>query len=227
MTPPDPTGFVEPRPDAIAPNPGGADDPLGESVLDRDQPWLRVFQPTDLRVVIGRHQDPDREVQVAQCQADGVPVHRRATGGGAVVLAPGMVVVALRQSAGIQPESRDPVAWFARINAVLAPVIHDLTGIAPVAHRLGDLAMPEDAATPRKILGASLRQNSRLTAYLGVLLIADVAPLMERYLRRPSREPDYRGGRDHRAFCNHLGRWGVTAAQLSSRLTAHLTAELG
>lgn len=227
MTLPDPTGFVEPCPDVIAANPGGENDPLGESVLDRDQPWLRVFQPADLRVVIGRHQDPDREVQLAQCRADGVPVHRRATGGGAVVLAPGMVVVALRQSAGIQPENRDPVAWFAGVNAVLVPVIHDLTGIAPIAHRLGDLAMPEATATPRKILGASLRQNSRLTAYLGVLLVADAAPLMEHYLRQPSREPDYRGGRDHRTFCTHLSRWGVTPAQLSSSLTSHLTAAFG
>ncbi|GDY13089.1 hypothetical protein LBMAG53_19670 [Planctomycetota bacterium] len=227
MTAPDPTGFVEPRPDAIAANPGGANDPLGESVLGIDQPWLRVFQPADLRVVIGRHQDPDREVQRASCQAAGVPVHRRVTGGGAVVLAPGMVVVALRRSAQHQPETRDPVAWFAQINAVLVPVIRDLTGITPIAHRLGDLAMPEATATPRKILGASLRQNARLTAYLGVFLVDDAAPLMERYLRQPSREPDYRGGRDHRTFCTHLSRWGVTADQLSSRLIAHLTAELG
>ena len=30
----DPSGFIEPRPELVVPNPGGVDDPLGESVLD-------------------------------------------------------------------------------------------------------------------------------------------------------------------------------------------------
>ncbi|MDA3960592.1 MAG: hypothetical protein PF961_07360, partial [Planctomycetota bacterium] len=69
--------FTERWPEIVTPQPGGSDDPLGESVLDPVNPWCRVFEPRDVRLVIGRHQDPERELIVAQAQADGVPIHRR------------------------------------------------------------------------------------------------------------------------------------------------------
>ena len=67
--------FIELRPDVISPNPGGVADPLGESILDVSQPWLRVFEPQDVRVVIGRHQDPARELLIENAQADHRPIH--------------------------------------------------------------------------------------------------------------------------------------------------------
>jgi lipoate---protein ligase len=216
-------GFVEPHPDVVQPAPVGADDPLGESVLDPDQPWCRVFLPRDVRVVIGRNQDPHREADVDACRVAGVPLHRRVTGGGTVVLAPGMVVVALR----LRPGGTDPTAWFAVVGAAIAGVIGRSTPVAPVVQRLGDLTLPGPDAAPRKILGASLRQNARLTAYLGVLLVDDAAPLMERFLRQPSREPAYRAGRGHRAFCDHLSRWGLGAADLARELATGLPSALG
>lgn len=210
------TGFVEPRPDLIAPNPGGAADPLGESVLDPALPWLRVYEPRDVRVVIGRHQDPEREVDLARARADGVPVHRRFSGGGAVVLAPGMVVVAARLA-------RDHVgttSYLERVNAALAPALEELCGVRPVTRGLGDLAQPGTDGVERKILGASLRQTGGVVVYLGCLLVADATPLMEAYLRSPSREPDYRGGRAHAAFCAYLGVLGVSVAAVAAAVAA-------
>ena len=90
------SGFIEPHPDLVEPNPGGADDPLCESVLDPLSPWLRLHEPHDVRLVIGRHQDPERELQTGVARADRIPIHRRVSGGGAVVLAPGMLLIALR-----------------------------------------------------------------------------------------------------------------------------------
>jgi lipoate-protein ligase A len=199
------SGFVEPHPSIITPNPGGPDDPLGESVLDPQQPWLRVFQPADVRVVVGRHQDPEREVHVDRARADGVPVHRRVAGGGAVVLAPGMVVVAVRlrhEVFGVSP-------YIDLVSGALVAGALAACGTAPVMRGLGDLAMVGADGSSRKVLGASLRQTSRMVVYLGVLLVGDAVPLMERYLRAPSREPHYRGGRDHRAFCTGLGAHGA------------------
>jgi lipoate-protein ligase A len=78
----------------------------------------------------------------------------------------------------------------------------------------------------RKVLGASLRQTSKLVLYLGVFLVDDAVPLMERYLAPPSREPDYRQGRGHAAFCTHLARHGATSASLVSALTASCSEHL-
>ncbi|MBA3708176.1 MAG: hypothetical protein H0W83_05080, partial [Planctomycetes bacterium] len=130
------SGFIEPRPDLITPNPGGRDDPLGESVLDPGLPWLRIFEPDMVRLVIGRHQDPEREVLCDQARRDGVPIHRRVAGGGAVVLAPGMVVVAAR----LKNTHVGTTSYLELVNAALAPAVETVCGIRPVTRGLGDLA---------------------------------------------------------------------------------------
>jgi lipoate-protein ligase A len=210
-------GFKEPRPDLVQPNPGGPDDPLGESVAASDTEWLRIFEPRDVRLVIGRHQDPERELDTAAAAADGVPIHRRICGGGAVVLAPGMLVVAVR----LARDHLGTTSYLERVNRALAPALATSAGVAPLSQGLGDLAMPgPHGAEPRKILGASLRQSGGMALYLGCLLVADSVPLMERYLRPPTRTPAYRASRGHRDFCIHLGQWGVAVAPLRAALEA-------
>lgn len=211
------SGFIEPRPDVITPNPGGPDDPLGESILDPTQPWLRVYEPRDVRLVIGRHQDPARELLIEQAQADGVPVHRRVSGGGAVVLAPGMVVVAAR----LVNAELGTTCYLDRMNTALAPAVRSICGVAPVCRGHGDLAMTGADGVERKVLGASLRQTSKLVYYLGVFLVQDAVPLMERYLASPSRQPEYRAGRGHGAFCTHLSLSGVTESALQQAIRDH------
>lgn len=206
--------FIEPRPDLITPNPSGPADPLGESVLDESRDWLRVFEPRDTRIVIGRGQDPEREVALDAARADAIPIHRRVSGGGCVVLAPGMVVVSLRL-----PNDRVGVdCWFAQVNEALTPAIERACGVRAVTRGHGDLAVGEDGGE-RKVLGASLRQTARWVYWLGALLVDDAVPLMERYLLSPSRRPAYRGDRGHRDFCTALGRYGATVAGLTATVT--------
>ncbi len=208
--------FDEPLPEIVSPSPPG--DPLGERVLSADGLGLAVFEPADVRVVIGRGQDPCREVQVAACQAAGIPIHRRVTGGGTVILAPGMVVVALRLAGGL----RAPDDLFALVNGGLIPAVADACGARVACRGHGDLALRGDDGLERKVLGASLRQSTTVSAYLGVFLVDDAVPLMERLLAHPSREPGYRAGRDHRAFCTHLGSVGCTVPGLIAALTQHM-----
>ena len=197
-------------------NPGGPEDPLGESVLEPGGPWCRFFEPVDVRVVIGRYQDPEREVDLAAAAADGVPVHRRLTGGGAVVLAPGSLVIALRLRVGA-PGTAPVLALVDPVVAAAAAA----AGAPPLLSRgLGDLAVGENGVE-RKVLGSSLRRRGDVAGYLGVLLVDDLVPLMERYLRPPSRRPGYREDRDHRAFCSHLGRHGVAFPDLRSRIETY------
>lgn len=190
--------FTERFPDVVTPNPGGPLDPLGESVLDESQPWLRCFDPVDTRLVIGRGQDPHRELRVDHARADGVPIHRRVCGGGAVVLAPGMLVIALRLPRG----DRFPDAWLQHLGGVLAE------GLSSPEHPVlvrghGDLAIATEGGE-RKVLGSSLRLTGPWCIYLASLLLSDQRSRMDRYLASPSREPDYRKGRGHGEFCAWL-----------------------
>jgi lipoate-protein ligase A len=215
--------FEEPRPDVISPNPGGPDDPLGESILDPAQPWLRVYEPRDVRLVIGRHQDPARELLIDNAQADRVPMHRRVSGGGAVVLAPGMVVVAAR----LVNSQLGTTCHLDRMNTALVPAVRTVCGVAPACRGHGDLAMTGADGVERKVLGASLRQTSKLVYYLGVFLVRDAVPLMERYLAAPSRQPEYRAGRGHGAFCTHLSAYGATVPALVASICEHSERILG
>jgi lipoate-protein ligase A len=215
--------FVEPHPDLISPNPGGSQDPLGESVMDVSQSWIRVFEPNDVRLVIGRHQDPNRELVTANALADQVPMHRRVSGGGAVVLAPGMVVVALR----LLNNEVGTTCYLDRVNSALVPAVAAVCGQQLQCRGHGDLVIGESDGIERKVLGASLRQTSRMVVYLGVFLVSDAIPQMERYLATPSREPTYRGGRGHGAFCTHLGTISVQVNALVDSITSHAERRLG
>ncbi len=219
---PEATGFSEPLPGIVTPNPGGIADPLGESVLDLTQPWLRVFEPADIRVVIGRHQDPHRECLVDACRAANVPIHRRVAGGGTVVLAPGMVVVAAR----LRNTRPGTTCYFDLMNQALIPAVAAVADQTPLCRGHGDLTMDAADGRRRKVLGASLRQTSRWVVYLGVFLVDDATPLMERLLAMPSREPDYRGGRAHRDFCTHLAAHRVTVPALIDSVATHCAAVL-
>jgi lipoate-protein ligase A len=134
-----------------------------------------------------------------------------------------MVVVAVR----LASNGYGTDCYFDLVNQALRPAVASCAGIAPLCCGHGDLALPGTDGRPRKILGASLRQTSRMAVYLGVLLVDDAVPLMERLLRPPSRQPDYRQDRGHRAFCTHLALHGVTVPTLIAAVEASSRTVLG
>ena len=215
--------WEEPRPDIISLNPGGTNDPLGESVMDMTQPWLRVFEPTDVRLVIGRHQNPERELLVSNAIADGIPMHRRISGGGAVVLSPGMVVVAVR----LKNNEVGTTCYLDRVNSALIPAVAAINSTQLMCRGHGDLVLTNPSGQTKKVLGASLRQTSKLVLYLGVFLVDDAVSKMERYLAAPSREPDYRNGRTHGDFCTHLSSVSITTSELMHSIKDHAERILG
>ncbi len=215
-------GFIEKFPDLVQSNPGGKNDPLGESILDRSNEWLRIFEPQELAVVIGRNQDPNRECKIDNVQADSIPVYRRVSGGGTVVLGPGSVVVALR----LKQVQRSIDDNFALINKAQVAALQECAVNNASCFGHGDLALREGDGSIKKILGASLRQTKDAVYYLGVFLVADLIPLMDRYLAMPSKQPDYRGDRVHADFCTNLANKGVMVSVLIPALEAHLRDQL-
>lgn len=205
--------FRERFPDIVSPVPEHFD-PLGEGILNRNNNWFQIFEPQDTRVVIGRNQDPNREIHVDAAAASGVPIHRRVTGGGTVVLAPGTVVVAIR----LRQEQVGVDCYFAGINKALVAALQQCGVPDAACFGHGDLAIEEDGQI-KKVLGASLRQSQGAVYYLGVFMVTDQLAAMEQLLPMPSKQPDYRVDRGHAAFCTHLGKRGVTVAALCASLS--------
>jgi lipoate-protein ligase A len=153
-------------------------------------------------IVLGAGRREEEDVRQEQAAADGVPLRRRRGGGGTVVLSPGQAVLALVTEVSSPFRNRE---YFRAINHWVREALAALgVPAALVLDRgISDLAMDE-----RKILGTSLYRRRRILFYQGSLLVDNDPALFDRYLRFPSRAPDYRRGRGHVEFCTTLAREG-------------------
>lgn len=74
---------------------------------------LRLYTYRASAALIGRFQDLDAEVDVEACRRDGAEVGRRLTGGGAIVMGPAQLGVALVTQAPVRLPARSALASFA------------------------------------------------------------------------------------------------------------------
>jgi lipoate-protein ligase A len=138
----------------------------------------------------------EADVFAEQAELDQVPVLRRRGGGGSVVLSPGQVVLALVTEVSSPFQNR---TYFHRINHWFRLALRTL-GVSGVEDRgISDLAIGG-----RKILGTSLYRRRKVLFYQASFLVDNDLSLFDRYLRFPSRVPDYREGRGHLEFCTNL-----------------------
>jgi lipoate-protein ligase A len=177
---------------------------LDEALLDEaeaaGQPTelLRLWEPTTPLVVIGRSSRLADEVNVPACQARGIPILRRSSGGAAIVTGPGCLMYAVVLSYELRPElqSLDRAHEF-----VLGTLLNGLRQIATTAQRRGtsDLAIGE-----RKFSGNSVRCKRRHLLYHGTLLYDFPLDLISTCLLVAPRQPEYREGREHGDFVGNL-----------------------
>lgn len=170
---------------------------------------LRLWESPVPVVVLGRSGVIARDVEEEACAADGIAVLRRDSGGGAVLLGPGCVNYSLALSLERRPELRDVRSSYLLI---LASIVRALLVPGLEIRGLSDLAIGG-----RKVSGNAQRRGSRALLHHGTLLYAFDARAVERYLREPVRQPDYRGGRRHAEF---LGNLPLSADQIRQRMAS-------
>lgn len=163
-------------------------------------PQLRVAPVAEVVVVLPRSREPGREVYLERCRADRVSVVLRPSGGGAVVLAPGMVTLsALAPLSGDRRVDR----LFARFCGWLSEGL-GRCGVKGLSQKgVSDLCIGR-----RKLAGTSLRLLRSAILFQASILVDCSLELIARYLPYPSRAPDYRQGRDHRDFLTTLRQEG-------------------
>ena len=163
---------------------------------------VRTWMATEPVVVLGSSSRVEEEVDPGACEALGVRILRRPSGGLTVMLGPGCLMwsVITHHPAGAPA--------IERIHAdMLEPLATALSARAgrPVVRRgLSDLAIRTDDGE-RKVSGNALRVRRHGVLYHGTLLDSLDLDLVARVLRHPPREPDYRGRRPHGSFLANLG----------------------
>ena len=97
---------------------------------------------------------------------------------------------------------------------VLGRLAEGIGGYVPGVRHVGisDLALGD-----RKFSGNSLRAKRRHFLYHGTLLYDFPLSVVGRYLARPPREPEYRGGRGHAEFLVNLPLGSSRIAGSSNR----------
>jgi lipoate-protein ligase A len=170
---------------------------------------LWFWESTVPFVAVGYGQSVQREVNVAQCDARGIPVLRRCSGGGTVVQGPGC----LNYGLVLRITTPDPAATISTANAsimerqrrALATLMSDEVAVS--GHT--DLAV-----AGRKFSGNSQRRRQGHLLFHGTILLNLDLELIDLFLKSPSRSPQYRAGRAHQEFVFNTGlrRQAVEAA---------------
>jgi lipoate-protein ligase A len=169
---------------------------------------LRVWELDHLAVVLGASGRIAEDLRLEACEADGVAIARRSSGGGTVVIGPG----ALNFSVVL------PIAGAAELRAVddaqrfvLGRTAQAIRAQGPPVELLGsgDLTLGR-----RKFSGSAQRRLRRHILIHASLLYDFPLDRIGRYTRTPARQPSYREGRPHGDFLVNLplGRDRLVAA---------------
>lgn len=193
------------------------DEALLEAVEhDGHPPVLRLWESRDYAVVLGASGRRLEDVKLEACRTDGVPVARRSSGGGTVVIGPGALNITVVLPIALTPglEAVDLAQRF-----VLARVAESLRTHLPAVEVLGsgDLTLHN-----RKFAGSAQRRLRRHFMVHTSLLYAFDLDRIPRYTHDPGRQPEYRERRPHGDFVTNLPlpRSALIAAIRSSWIPA-------
>jgi lipoate-protein ligase A len=169
---------------------------------------LRLWENPSHAVVLGAGGLVAAEVDVPACEADRVPVLRRASGGGTVLLGPGCLcftlVLACERARRLDEIPAANAYVLGRTRGALRPVV-------PAASVEGTSDLTVDG---RKFSGNAQQRKRRFFLHHGTLLYHFDLDRIGHYLKLPERQPEYRQGRPHREFVTNLPADAATLKRL-------------
>ncbi|MEZ6045181.1 MAG: lipoate--protein ligase family protein [Planctomycetaceae bacterium] len=161
-------------------------------------PTLRLWELPYSAVIVGRSNKLGLNVAYDACRTAGVPVIRRTSGGGTVLLGPGCLVFSLLVPFKEHPGIRESIELIlGRIGNRLQQGITDSSSIQ--LEGISDLTIDG-----LKFSGNSQRWIKNNCLHHGTILYDFPLAQAAQLLTRPEREPEYRAGRTHLEFITNL-----------------------
>ncbi len=179
------------------------DEAMTRAAAAEGRATLRLWWAGPPTVVVGRSEDPAAVADLEACGRLGIQVIRRVSGGGTVLQMPGVLNYSLTAPA---PSMFDIRETFSVGAGYLVSVLAEL-GLEARQRGISDVAVGD-----MKISGNAMAKKAGGLLLHGTLLYDLDLGLVERCLRHPPREPDYRAGRDHRGFITTLRLLGIGAS---------------
>lgn len=176
----------------------------GEEILQKESGfYFNIYEPQDYNIILGRSRTLSEDVFEEKCMEDNVKVWKRISGGGTVLLAPGMFVwdMIIPTKSQILNQNK----WFKLFSQWVISIL-ELYGIKKIEVKgVSDLTIDN-----RKISGTSLFIGKNKVLYHGTLLLDIDTKLLDKYLKYPDVTPEYRKGRVHSEFVTTLSEQNIT-----------------
>ncbi len=188
---------------------------LDEALLDeadetgRPTEVLRLWEPTQPIVVVGRSSRVSAEVDCEQCQQMGIPILRRCSGGATVLTGPGCLMYAVVLSYELRPA----LQMISEAHRFVLETMAD--SLASVVSGVQPRGTSDLTLAGRKFSGNSMRAKRTHLLYHGTLLYDFPLETVAKCLRMPPRQPEYRQERSHDDF---LASFPTTVDKLRSVL---------
>lgn len=186
-------------------------------MFDGSDSGIRLWQPDKTYIIIGQSNTPEGSVRIKNVLDDNITVMKRPTGGEAVILTPGMLVITITKETD---EFSPSLLFFRETNERIKHTL-SLNGVKDLRSKgISDICIGE-----KKILGSAMHRKANRMVYHAVLNIEEEPSIMEKYLLHPKREPEYRSGRSHSMFVTSLKSEGFNID--SKRLTEAFNMNFG
>jgi lipoate---protein ligase len=162
---------------------------------------LRFWESSLPFVVLGLGNIAAQEADLEACRQDGIRVLRRCSGGGTVLQGPGC----LNYTLVLEIESHPELSGITGTNRfILERNRTALTPLLPPRELVQVQGFTDLTLENLKFSGNAQKRKRRCLLFHGTFLLRLDSALVQRYLRMPPRQPDYRRNRPHRQFLTNL-----------------------
>lgn len=181
---------------------------------------FKVWEPKKTVIVLGRSSKENDDIHLNEARKNNIEILKRAGGGGTVVLSKGMLVISLAKRVS---NNFDNSSYFKMINKLIINCLRSMD-----VKGLNEKGLSDICINDRKVLGCSLFRKLNLLFYQASLIINSELDIIDRYLKHPKREPDYRKSREHKDFLTSLKMAGydLSVNEIKDRMERAINADL-